>query len=204
MNRLALGLALSLSAAAGGTAVKQLDPEVFITPVLGDVLDVGVLPNGACPVADDAGVTEAAIPGGIEGTCFQTVAHVQPRSRRAGLVVQPIEHLSTTHPEAAGALSGLLAGVVMPAVRKQEPLASNADLFEEPTLAHLQLVRVNAPGDGRAARLWVEARVPSLRPGIPAAEVRVSEMPPPEALGAMNALVEARVLPAVAEQTGLR
>lgn len=204
MNRVALSLALFASAATGAAVGVKLDPEVFRPVELVDITDVGVLPNGACPVADDAGVTEPAIPGGADGTCFQTVAHAQPRSLRVGLQLRPIPHLSTTKPESADALLALLVGVVLPAVAAQEPLASNPDLFEVPAVRHLKLVRVNAPGDARAARLWVEATVPSLRAGIPAAEVRVSQAPPTPALDAMNALVAAHVLPALAEQTGLR
>lgn len=204
MNRITLALAISVSAATGAAVNAKLDPQVFRPVELADVTDVGVLPNGACPAPDDAGVLEPAIPGGSDGTCFQTTAHAQPRSTRAGLTVQPIPHLSTTKPETAALLAQLITEVVLPAVAAQEPLKSNPDLFEAPTVAHLRVVRVNTPGDARAARLWVEATVPSLRAGIPAAEVRVSQAPPRAALDLMNGLVTQHVIPAVNTQAGLR
>jgi len=203
MNRLALALALSVSAATGAVVNSKLDPAVFRPVELVDVTDVGVLPNGTCPAPDDAGIMEPAIPGGTDGTCFQTTAHAQPRSTRAGLTVQPIPHLSTTKPETAPLLAQLIAEVVIPAVAAQEPLKSNPDLFEDPTVAHLRVVRVNTPADPVHARLWIEATVPSIRAGIPAAEVRVSIAPPRAALDLMNGLVTQHVIPAVNAQAGL-
>lgn len=192
MNRAALILALGISGLVGA----KLSPDIYAAPAVADVQDVGVNPNGVCP-ATDAGVPSIA--GGTPGTCFETLATIRIPSKRAAVPALEHHHRSTTNPDAEAALTTLIAQVVLPTLAAMEPVHSNPDLWDAPTLADCEVISVQRPA-GPEPRLYLRATARAKREGVPDFVLTKSIEPPAPALSALLPLLTGYVLPAVAAE----
>lgn len=195
MHRLALALALSVSAASGAAITSKLDTEIYVQPVVADVEFVGVNANGACPAPTDAGVVPSIV-GGKPGTCFRTVASVSVRSSRPSIPALQVPHDSTSNPLAETSLRALITTVALPRLAALEPVRSNPDLWDAPTLADVEPIIVHRPA-GKDPRLAICGTARSKRAGVPDFRLCDSNEPPRDALAALVLLLDSFVLPAV-------
>jgi hypothetical protein len=188
MNR-SLLLAFALGSATGAGAATKLDTDLYAPASRSTIDEVGLIPSGSCS-PDGGGIT-----GPVDGTCFETTAVVRllPVEGREKLGEHTVTFRAPTNKDTAAALGALLDGVAIPALAQEEPLKSNADLFEAPALKHVVALRVIRPG-GPEPRLHIEANVPSLRPGLGVARLISVTTPPQEALDAVLALGEQYVV----------
>jgi hypothetical protein len=220
VNALRLAALLSVSAAsfAGG---RLAQPALYEPLTSASLSYVAVTPAGPC--GGDA------VPGPVAGGCWQTEVPWEVRSVSGQLPVLRDTHRSRTTPATVAQVSALVQAVVVPAAQAafSGPL-SVPGVYPTPTLEHVVWASFVLRVDG--ARLSeptgypaLEALIvlPSLVAGVPPLRQIVQLAPPlptydadgglvppvspvpPEAVAAVNALIESHVLPAIREETGL-